>query len=96
MVDNNLLEKLTDEHLKFLSSRGWVILKYRLQEYQKRLQEYNKNHIKNESWPTVARTQGLIDGIDEAIRLTEGLGREIKENTFDVDAALHVIENKVG
>lgn len=94
MTDHNLLQKLADEHLRYLSSRSWVLLKYRLQEYQKRLQEYNKNHIKQESWSTVARTQGLIDGIDESIRLTEGLGRELKEDTFDVDAALRVIENK--
>ena len=95
MIDINLLQKLADEHIKYLHSHIWSILKYRIKEYQIRQQEYMKNHIRNKDWDTVARTQGVIDGIDEAIRLTEGLGRELKENVFDVDVALHVIENKV-
>lgn len=95
MIDRNLTQKINDEHLKYLSSRIWAILKYRLKEYQDRLQEYNRQHIKNEEWSTVARTQGLIDGVAESIRLTEGLGRDISDGTFDVDAALHVIEKKV-
>jgi hypothetical protein len=95
MIDRNLLQKLVDEHIKYLHSPIWAILKYRLLEYQKRQQEYMKNHIRNKDWDTVARTQGIIDGIDEVIKLTERLDRDLKENTLDVDAALHVIENKV-
>jgi len=94
MVDIHLLEKLSDEHVKFLQSPTWALLKFKLHEYQKRQQEYTTNHIRGEGWNTVVRLQGMLDGITEAIKITERLGSDIKNNTLDVDAALHVIENK--
>jgi hypothetical protein len=94
MVSENLLIKLADEHQRFLKSPLWAIIRARCVEYQNRQQAYNKNHIRNKDWDTVSRTQGMIDGVDEMIRITERLGQEIKENSLDVDAALRVIENK--
>lgn len=94
MVDKNLLIKLSDEHIKFLHSPIWALLKFRLLEYQKRQQDYIANHIRSENWSLTSRIQGVIDGITEVIKLTERLDKDIQENTLDVDAALRVIENK--
>lgn len=94
MTNQNLLIKLVDEHLKFIRSPLWALIKFRLREYQTRKRGLLTNFIRVENWNTVSRIQGSIDEIDEIIKLTEGLDREIKDDTLDVDAALRVIENK--
>lgn len=94
MVSENMLIKLADEHIKFLQSPLWQIIQYRWREYQDRQRGHIDNNIRQESWNTVSRLQGGVDTIPELIKITEGLVKEIKENSFDVDGALHVIENK--
>lgn len=94
MVDKNLLEKLVDEHLKFLRSPTWALIKSRLCEYQGRQQEYIGNNLSRGELNVAYGLQREIDGIKMVIKLTEGLGKDIQDKTLDVDAALHVIENK--
>lgn len=94
MSDKNLNIRLSDEYVKFLKSPIWNIIKYRWYEYQRRQKEYSTTFIRAENWSSVARLQGMVDGIDEIIKLTERLGKDIQDGTLDVDAALHVIENK--
>jgi hypothetical protein len=95
-MDRNLNIKMVDLHTSLMQSPMWACIKYRLKEYKITQQKYIGNFIRQGEWSAASRLQGQIDSIDEAIKLSEGLGREIKEGTFDVDAALHVIENKVG
>ena len=94
MANENLLIKLADDHIKFLHSPIWALIKFRLREYQERKRELVSNFIRSENWTNVARIQGGIDEIDEVIKLTERLDKDIKEKTLDVDVALSVIENK--
>jgi glutamate/tyrosine decarboxylase-like PLP-dependent enzyme len=93
-MDKNLFEKLADEHIKFLNSPTWALIKFKFSEYQRRQQEYTVNYIRSENWHAVARLQGMVDGIIEAIKMTERLDSDIKNGTLDVDVALRVIENK--
>jgi hypothetical protein len=87
-MDKNLLIKLADDHIKFLNSTTWALIRFKLLEYQSRQQEYITNHIRQESWNAVARLQGMIDGITEVIKITERLNGDIKDGTLDVDGAL--------
>ena len=91
---DNLLIKLADEHLKFLASPTWAIIKYRHLERKRRLLEYITNHVRNKEHEDASRVLGMVDDIDEFIKLTERLDKDIIDKTFDVDAALSVIENK--
>ncbi len=93
-MDPNLSKKLVDEHLRFLRSPTWALLKYRYKEYQTILRGHNENHIRHADWPLVSKIQGTIDCINDLIKITEKLGHEIQEGSLDVDAALSVIENK--
>lgn len=95
-MNENLKQKLADEHIKFLRSPIWAIIKYRLEEYIKRQEQYSMSFTRNGNNHGAISTIGMADGAIQAIKLTEGLNREIMEETFDVDAALHVIENKAG
>lgn len=94
-MDEHLLEKLADEHIKFLRSPTWALMRFRYREYQERLRGYIAANIRNKDFYTVSAIQGKIDDIDELIKLTERLDKDIMGKTFDVDAALHVIEKKV-
>ena len=93
-MDKNLLEKLSDEHIKFLRSPTWALIKFRLLEYQKRQQDYIGNNLSRGELNVAYGLQREIDGITMVIKLTEGLGKEIQDKTLDVDVALRVIENK--
>ena len=84
--------KILDEYIRFINGIGWVILKYRLIDYQKRLHNSIQHDIRATNWNSASRIQGMIDNIDEVIKITERLGVEIQEGKFDADAALNVIE----
>lgn len=93
-MDIHLLEKLADDHIKFLHSQQWAVLKGRLLEYCNRQRDLIANLLRVHDGDKACGIQREIDGIDMAIKLTERLDRDIKEKTFDVDVALHVIEKK--
>jgi hypothetical protein len=93
-MNDNLKTKLADEHIKFLQSPMWAIIRYRLLQYQKRQEEYSATFTRNGNNHGAILNLGMADGTQASIRLIEGLNREIMENTLDADAALHVIENK--
>jgi len=94
MFNENLLTKLSDDHIKFLHSPQWALIKGRLLEYRSRQCDFITNLLRVHDGDKACGIQREIDGIDMAIKLTERLDRDIKEKTFDVDVALHVIENK--
>jgi len=96
MKDENLKQKLADSHIAFLQGPIYALLKYRYLDYREKMRLYNENHIRNKDWDAVSRTQGIVDGINEIIKLTERLDKDILTGNLDVDEALHVIENKVG
>ena len=83
-----------DPIVAFLKSIVWIILKYRYNEYIKRLEESRASSIRAQNWSSVSYIQGKIDGVSEIIKITEHLDREIANNSLDVDVALSVIENK--
>ena len=88
-------EKVADEALMFIQGPVWALFKHRYSEYKERLEVLLGGQIRNESWSGVARIQGMKDTIDELIRLSESLPKEIRNGNLDVDAALSVIENKI-
>ncbi len=94
-MNENLKQKLADDCIKFLKSPIWALIKYRLQDYEKRLEGYSNNYVRNGNSHGATISLGKADGIIDSIKLIEGLNREIMDNTLDADAALHVIENKV-
>ena len=93
---SNINTKLSDDVLAFVQSPVWSLVKFRVLDFSGRLQTLLSTNIRQKEWNTVAMLQGKIDAINEVIRITENLPKEIRMGELDVDAALSVIENKTG
>lgn len=94
-MDNHLQVKYVEAFDSFLKSDVWEIIKYRLGKIYKDQVQYNVNHnTRLNNSHLAAINYGKLEGIDEVINITERIAGEIDKCQFDVDEALHVIENK--
>ena len=89
-----LRSKLIDSILLFLSGPVWAILKYRLLQYEKNCDIKLHAFIRKNDIHNANREDAKIEAIKEAIRITEGLNRDVEK--LDVDDALNVIEKRQG
>ena len=85
--------KLVDEITAFTESRVWALVKYRLGEYCKNLDTSLHNQVRMGALSAAQHLEGKIEGMGEAIKVTECLASELIKGTLDVNAALGVIEN---
>jgi len=85
--------RFIDQVIAFLNSVVWELLKQRYTQYVKRLDESRTAMIRARKWDSVSYIQGKIDGVDELIKITEHLGKELSDSQLAVDAALGIIKN---
>lgn len=93
-VDQHLKEKLADEVLMLLHSRSWALLKYSFKIYQDTLNTKLHALIKSEDWHKVSAISHSMEVIDDLLRVSERLPKDITDDNLDADRALSVFENK--
>ena len=77
----------------FVNSSAWRVVKYRLLiEYADRLQKESNDCLRAGKYDKAAGLLNKIDGVSEAVQITERLESELNKGLLDVDEALRVIE----
>lgn len=87
-MDFNLQKKLADEHLKYLQSPGWELLKNQFRGFQANLRESISSNVRSGNFYAASLIQGKVDAVDELIRITERLGKDIVNDSLVADDTL--------
>lgn len=92
---DNPQSKLADDIAAFFLTDAWRVVKYRLLvEYTENLQFSVNMDVKQGNLNSASSNYGKIEGVKEAMDITERIPSEINNGQLAVDVALRVIENK--
>ena len=88
------MPKLADDITMFLLGKIWQAIKHRMSLYTEQLDKPLRSAVRRHDIKAAAYIAAKIEGVEEMVKIIERLNHEIKNNQFDANVDLGVIENK--